>query len=329
MTRPTLHSDALEQNTDPPRSRPLFFRATLLLLAGAAMALATGGPIRAPQPAAPTAYEIPATALERMLGKAASQAQVAATPGVSSLLETAYAPAYAAIPAYADFHYSLRGQYSALGAAVAGTLDDRLYNHLFDGLEQRLNSVARLLDQRYTETYRHVLQAEVDSAVPRHSMALPLGEMTQAVLRDAQDRAKITVPLASVAAVAAGRGLPKVAAMAFAKRMAAKGTAQTAAKGAARGAGVATCALSLPLAVACGAAAWVATDVAFLYIDEYFNRDEFEADLRALLDQDKAAKQRFFEQILEDKTAAMRIAMQEVMKDFTLDELSSVRSALD
>ncbi|MFA5495706.1 MAG: hypothetical protein WC247_13090 [Porticoccaceae bacterium] len=329
MTRTTLHSDALEQNTDPPRSRhraaPLFFRATLLLLAGAAMVLATGGPIRAPQPAAPTVYEIPATALERMLGKAASQAQAAATPGISSLLDTAYAPAYAAIPVYADFHYTLRGQYSALGAAVAGTLDDRLHNHLFDGLEQRLNGVAQLLDQRYTETYRHVLQAEVDSAVPRHSMALPLGEMTQAVLQDAQDRAKITVPLASVAAVAAGRGLPKAPALAFTKRMAAKGTA----KGAARGAGVATCALSLPLAVACGAAAWVATDVAFLYIDEYFNRDEFEADLRALLDQDKAAKQRFFEQILEDKTAATKIAMQEVMKDFTLDELSSVRSALD
>ena len=76
--------------------------------------------------------------------------------------------------------------------------------------------------------------------------------------------------------------------------------------------------ICLSLCVVGGAAAWVATDAAIISLDEYFNRDEFEAELRQLIDEDRARKTQAIEAALADKVKLMD---EFVDKNFTLRDL--------
>ena len=335
MTYTPMDNLTQQQVTLPPANGLglRVFWLTLLVLVVATLVIALIGVWRLPEPA-PVPHEVPATTLERVLSNVATKAEAVVRPDIGILLDKAYEPAYAAIEGYADFHYSVAGEYMELGAAAMGNMGDALHARVFGGLEQRLASVAGLIDQGYADAYSNILNAEIASVLPQDQIELPLGRMTQAVLQDAQNRAVITVPLASAASAAVVASSLKAASAAAGKKLAAKVAAKAAAKGAAKGgsalAGAAAsalaCAWAGPVAVACGVVGgvvtWVLVDGAVITIDEYFNREEFEAELRAMLDEDKAARQRFLEQALAQKAAAMDAAVEEMIRDFTLRELS-------
>lgn len=312
---------------------PRAFWLTIFALIGVSLVLAAVGFLRSPEPAGSVTYEISATVLERVLSKAANKARDVVTVDISPALDKAYEPAYAAITEYADFHYSLRGQYIELTALAAGSFAEKLNDRLLDGLEQRIDKVMQLADQQYADAYRDILQTEIASLMPPESSSQALGDATQALLQDAQTRV-VASPLVSAASAAAVGGSLKAASSAAGKKVAAQVAAKTFAKNAtkagATAAGVGTstliCAWAGPYAVLCGVAggvaAWIAFDGAIVNIDEYINREDFEDALRTMLDEDKAARQRFIEQMLAQKAAAMDEAAEEMMKDFTLRELS-------
>ena len=312
-----------------------FFWAAILVLAGLTLLLTLVGTLRNSEPAGPTTFEIPKTTLETILSEAAEKAQVIVAPETETILQNVYAPVYAAIPEYADFHYSVLGEYVELTEAAFGQMSHGLYDRLFKGFEQRLSDAATLLDQKYSEAYRSALKEQIETTIPTEQLSLPLGELTQAALEDAVSRARVTLPLASVVAGVAGSGTLKVVAATVAKKMAAKVAAKAAAKGVAKGGGFLAgagggallCSWSGPGAALCGivggTAAWLLADAAVVNIDEYFNRDEFEAELRALIDEDRAARQLLIEEALRNKAAQMDAATNEIMKDFTLRDLSS------
>ena len=70
-----------------------------------------------------------------------------------------------------------------------------------------------------------------------------------------------------------------------------------------------------------GAAAWFLTDAVVVNIDEYFNREDFEAELRAILDEDRAEKHELLAAALEAKAATMDALVDQIfkMRDLSVD----------
>ena len=245
------------------------------------------------------------------------------------LLAVVYEPVNAAIPEYADFHYSLAGEYSLLFMALQGGISDDLQRQLFEGFEQRTNNALDELDALYLESYKSNLHAEILDALTTESAGAVLGEATQLALDDALARARISIPIAGAASIVGSGGLKALTASMATKlgtTIAAKAAAKGAVKGGAAlagvGGGAAICSWGGPLAALCGAAggiaAWLLADGAIVNLAELFNRDEFEANLRVLVDEHKAKMKRHIEQALREKS----LLLDEAAEDFRLRDLS-------
>lgn len=315
------------------------FWAIVLLLAIITIGSAVVGSLRSTEPSSPASVDATPTTLETLLSDtailsdAALAAREAVQPDIDGLLDTAYGPAYDAIPAYADFHYSVLGEYVELTEVALGRMGQALSERLFDGFEARLMKAASDIDQRYVEEYQRNLRVQIRDHLSTKDISLPLDKaidkvLQDTVLQDAIARAKMTLPLATGAAGIVGSGSLKVISATIAKKLAAKIAVKASAKGvgvlAGAGSGILLCSWSGPVAAVCGiaggAAAWFLTDAAVVNIDEFFNREEFEAELRMLLDEDRAKKHDFLTALLAEKAAHMDSAMS---KDFRMRDLSS------
>ena len=302
MNRRTTETPAAEAGHVSPEKSNLAtwaFWGTLLFLAIATVSVALIGNLRAGVTGQPNEVEINLTALESALGASSKEALRVIVPDIDPLLSDAYSRVYAAIPKYVDFHYSVLGEYSELAVAAQGRIGTHLQERLFDGFEQRLDEFMEDLDERYIEAYASTLDAEIQAAIGAETPRGVLSEATQLVLNDAVTRAGIAFPVAGAAVVFGSGGLKALTA-GIAAKLTAKITAKAAAKGGLKvggilagvGGGGALCAWGGPLALACGAiggiGTWLLADAAIVNLDEFFNRDEFEATLRDLVDQHKA-----------------------------------------
>lgn len=322
---PAEHSTASHENRNG-RIAPRFFWATVLILAVATLAMTAMGSLKTTKPSSTQSIEISSTVLERLLSDTATAAKKAVEPDINALLDSVYGPAYSAIPAYADFHYSVLGEYVELTEAATGQMSKAIHARLFTGFEQRLRNASSVLDQRYVTEYERILNEQIADQVLSNGTELPLGDVTDTILRDTLDRAHTTLPLATVAAGIVGSGSLKVVSTTIAKKLAAKVAAKASAKGLAKGGGVLTgagggallCSWSGPGAAVCGivggAAAWLVADAVVINIDEYFNREEFEAELRAILDVDRAEKHDLLADFLQYKATTMDDAVDEIFR---------------
>jgi hypothetical protein len=299
------------------------FWATVIFLAVITIGLTFVGRV---DPHDGRTVEYSRTTLERLLSETALAAKEVVELEIDALLESVYGPAYSAIPEYATFHYSVLGQYIELSAAVRGQMSDGLYDRIFNGFEQRLTEAASILDQRYVEAYQVILQDQISGQLAVDNISLPLGEITDAVLKDAVARAQVTLPLGTAVAGIVGSGSLKAASATIAAKLATKIATKAAAKGvvkggtilAGAGGGALLCSWSGPGAVVCGVvggtAAWFLTDSVVINIDEYFNREDFENDLREILDEDRAQVRDLLMLALENKAAAMDEEMDQVFR---------------
>ena len=309
---PAVASPAKPPAADHGRTASRAFWGTITVLA-----IATLGMMFVARTDGPTTLEITPTVFGSILGEAARGTHETLQPEIDSLLDAVYAPAYAAIPAYADFHYSVLGEYTELTQAIVGNMSDSLLDRVFAGFDTRLAAAAETLDLRFTQEYRSQLAEEMARQVDPELLVLPLGTVTETVLEDATSRLYTSVPLAGVAVAAVGSGSLKLLSAAVAGKLGAKITAKAAIKGAAKGGGALAgaggsalaCSWSGPGALICGVvggvAAWVLTDAVVINLDEFYNRDEFEVELRAIIDEDRAVRQAAFEDLLAAKVAAM------------------------
>lgn len=243
-------------------------------------------------------------------------------------LDEAYAPVYAGIPQYIDFHYSLTGEWLELGSAAMGNLGGGLEEHLFDGFDTRLSAVSEQLAMEFDQRFRTALD-EAMAAEPGGAEAF--GPVVTRALRDSQNRMKNTAGTFGVALV--GGATLKVFTTAFAKKLAIKLAAKVGTKTGMKWAAAATggvssaaaCSWTGPGAAACavvGAAiTWVAADVAMIKLDEYITRDDFERDLRELIDDHKKETQRAMEQMLASKIRAAKTERKLVVREISLSEL--------
>lgn len=217
------------------------------------------------------------------------------------------------LPVFADWYYSLGGEYTRLSMRLLERSSLVESDHLarkaqaliFDavGFSHQVVNMRMHLEQalaQQVQASRGAWLAELMARLaPAHRAPGPPPDSTSVIslegvftAMDADDRfSRRTTMASSAAGATAGAALSN----AFARRAAARSSAALAARGVARGArgatgagaGAALCAPSGPGALACamigGTVAWLATDLALLKADEYLNRDELLADLRAEL----------------------------------------------
>ncbi|MCB6179025.1 hypothetical protein LHP98_12910 [Rhodobacter sp. Har01] len=273
-----------------------------------------------------------ASELEEQLNKANKAALEAVKKKVEPLIDAAYEPVYDAIPIYADFHYSVLGEYTELTTAVLPYLGSKLQEMLFSGLEERLDQVSVELDIVFNATF----QSELESG----AFEIDLGPLTKKAKDDALKRMRITVPVSSAATLGTAAAI-KVATTAMAKKIASKLAIKAAAKAGGKllatstgaGAGATLCLWSGPGAGLCaaagGVAAWFIADSAIVKLDEFWTRDDFQAYLSKMLDEQKVDLRSKFEKAFAARAVAVQKDSDEIVRqhDFTLRELSGVGNA--
>lgn len=247
---------------------------------------------------------IPLHEIAAIVDQAATRAEIATVAQVDGQLDLLFAPVEAAIPGYADFHYSVLGEYTQLAQLATGQVGDALEERLFGGFQERLEGSLATLEGAFNTTYEDALQAELAMALDGAEVRF-LTEGTRLALENAGARATTGKPLSLVLGVAGARvGMQavKVVSRAVARKLLISIGRKTAAKtatrgsgaGGAAGVGAAIGAPLGPIGAAVGGAGgfivgWIATDYAVIKLDELFNREEFEAELRMMISEERTA----------------------------------------
>lgn len=290
------------------RGMGFYFWATILVLVTVTLALVALAILRPlPDTATPPPPTISLT--QERLGQIETRARQAGARAVVANLDPAierlFIPVHAAIPAYADFHYSVWGQYAELLAAGAETLGieeeigSLMRQHLFAGFEDRHSAEIAQLSEIYRTAVTDAFTREGEKLA--EATGQPLTDAVARSLHDAQRRMLVTAPLASVSAAVAVTAIVKP----IAKKIVATTATKAAAKGLGKAGGIGGAATAGAIAgsslgplgtviggIGGGIAGWLAVDYAIVKLDEYFNRDEFEAELARAIDEQKAAMRR-------------------------------------
>ncbi len=211
---------------------------------------------------------------------------------IDQQIEQAFEPVYQGIGKVADQHYTIKGQYLEL---VSDYFINQVNQLMLLGLDQRLESANEAVQSAYYQELEAKTRMFIKENNPEFFSARRklFNELFEFVLDDAWQRFK-TPEIIATRAASAGIGLAagvhtyrKVAA-AWTKLAARRsmGTGSAMALGAAAGSSLGPAGILVGAGIG-GAAAWLASDVLIVKLDEYLNRQEFEAELRAIVDAHK------------------------------------------
>ena len=301
-----------------PRSAAGYFWVTVMGLAGVVLVLVLAGWWRVQwsglddgDVSSPITPRLPAGLL-RVLEAKAGLGQVVdellcADSGermrraVTRRVDALYAPIYGRIPKLADWHYSVLGEYAELGQAAAGRLSVAWEQRLLGpDFASRLEAVVFALEGDLTATLR-AAQQRVQERV-RGELDLPgrwaetaLGHVLAPVRADLEGRVELQ---AAKAGALGGTLVARKLLMTLAgKTLAAAGTKLAVKSGSKWVAGVtggagaaALCSVvpgigTLVCGVGGALAVWIGFDAVAVKVDEALHREDFERDLRALVDQ--------------------------------------------
>lgn len=320
------------------------FWGTILVMVGVTIGLLVTGMIRSsnditmPESAkpaqdsdaqpnqAPATYDVEPLILRDMAKRAGAAATAKVAAKIDKNLDVIYSPVYARITSYADFHYSVMGEYTELTKAALGIMSANIETRLFEGFRERLEQATTEMDDEFEAAFRRHFEGLFEAEIPVGMEMIPLGRITQTAIDDIIARSKVTVPVASVAAAVGSVAAIKAISKVWATKIATKVAMKVAAKGVAKGTGVLGGAGVGALAgswlgpigagvggVIGGVGTWLFVDAVVINIDEYFNRDEFEAELKQMVDENRAAVRSQLLLALDSK--------QEDLGDFTLGEM--------
>ena len=319
--------------TDPKKTTRVLFRffwSTIIVIAGGTLALLGAALLQTRDVAEttrqvvdttdfdlqiPDEVEIPGTVLQRIFIRASNQASEITIEMLDRILDSVFDPIYDAIPKYVDFHYSVRGQYTELFGA-AGIIEAAIKTRVFDGFDERLDAAMNEIDLIFSQEFNRSVQEQLEAEIPVVWRGAPMSDATLAVIRDAQYRMRYTLPVGSFVAATGGFASAKLAAAIAAKvatKVAAKTAAGLAAKSTGIGGGAATGAAIGALlgpvgagvgGVVGGVVAWVAVDSAIILLDELWNREEFESDLRIMIEEERQILREMLESATQQKVEA-------------------------
>lgn len=233
-------------------------------------------------------------------------------------IELAFSPVYQNIDAFLDFHYSVIGEYTELGAAATGkiaeTIKEKLFGREFD---RYLNKAQQNINKTYIQNLQaHIEQihikatGDIDKTLNAKILQDLNADITQ---RFTQQKIKLGAFVGTAAAIKIISIISaKIAAKAASKiavKTASKSTAKVASAGTAAAAGT----LCGPFAWICSplaaTAAWFGTDALIITGDEYLNREDFKHEIIMMIDAQKAILKKRIKALYTQKfqSAAMHI----------------------
>jgi hypothetical protein len=253
---------------------------------------------------------------------------------ISTHVDRAFQPVYGRLPDFLDFHYSVVGEYTELAAALSDQIGSDLERILFtetqfeQHLAEATAAIARdgdsLLGDLLVKMHRKLTDRfDLDEA--ELGLVSRVGTLT---LDDASKRFGTGEMMLRGAGAAIGGGavaaaLAKTVSTKAATKLGTKLAGKTAVKATGIGGGAAGGAaagllcgpaawICAPIGgVAAAVAAWFATDKIVIELDEYFNRESFELEIRAAIDAERnqlkgrltALYRERFQQVFEDNRA--------------------------
>lgn len=249
---------------------------------------------------APRVYEIQSEVLRRAIPRASQMTLEQMEQPVDAMLDRVFAPIYSGIPAYTDFHYTVLGEYTELVGAVLVNSTSSIESMMFDGFGERMNAELTDIDSRFNNAFSRNLLAVAQESLPPGVEISHLGPISSTIIDDISGRAMYTVPLASISSLG-GASLAKLATQKIAAQLSAKLLVKSGIKATAKGASIMAGGGSGALIGSAGGpigsivggvvgavATWLTVDKVIIEIDEYYNRPEFESDLKAAIDENRA-----------------------------------------
>ncbi len=208
-----------------------------------------------------------------------------------------FAPVYNNIDSFLDFHYSVIGEYTELGLAATGKIEegirDRLFgsqfnNELSDTTMQIKSRFASILDMQQKSIENHIM-IDIDKKLNNNILDTLKKDINSSVSTQKNKIATLLGVGISYKMIMTTIGSKIVAKLS--SKMIAKGVIKGGSKLGAVGIGAATGAVCGPAAIICSpilaAAAWFGTDAMLATGDEYLNRDEFKQEIVQSIDQQK------------------------------------------
>ncbi len=226
---------------------------------------------------------------------------------IDEKIDAVFSPVYGQIPKFADFHYSVTGEYMEIVAALSQDMGNRVQDILFNqvGFEGNLQSAFNKINEQSNEKISGAMgriNSDIQSKIGLGNNDMNLLTKTlHLTIQDVKNRfSSLTYSTirgtAGIGLTTTGAVLAKIMGQKLAVKVAAKTAVKTSVKEvgilSGAGSGAAVCAVGGPLAmVACGLVggivAWVTVDKLIVEIDEHYNRKEFEQELRSMVDQQK------------------------------------------
>jgi hypothetical protein len=227
---------------------------------------------------------------------------------IDEKIDAVFNPVYGQIPRFADFHYSVTGEYSEIVAALGGAIGNRVQDVLFNqvGFEANLQSgFDKVYDQSNAKIQDAMGRVKSDiqnkTGLDDNNMDL-LTKTLHLSIQDVKNRfsnltystirgAGVGLGLAATGSVLA-KTMGKKLAVKVAAKTAIKLTGKAAAASAGAGAGALAGSVFGPVGTVVGGiggaiAVWLAVDKFIVEIDEHFNRKEFEQELHSMVDEQK------------------------------------------
>jgi outer membrane lipoprotein SlyB len=235
---------------------------------------------------------------------------------INDNVDKAYSNVYDHIDDFADFHYSVTGEYTEIATELFGDINNILMKKVFEPADFE-NNLNKALSNINSET-NNILKDYYSKIKDKIKSKLNINEneanfLLNDILKLSQENMKARFHNSlynsfrafgiggGAAAAVVTKVVSKKIASVLAKKIAVKAATKAGAKvggaaaGAAAGAGEGLLCgpgawLCSPAgAVVGGIVGWFATDKIVVEVDKYFNKDEFKQELRKLIDQQKEA----------------------------------------
>ena len=293
--------------TSPPSLNRIFwfsFWITIGVLVAVVLALTFSARQKANKALLEQARDI--VVMERVVGRALDEGFPATRQMIDPLIDQAFAPVYDNIPAFADWHYSVLGEYTELTMAATGNLETALNDRLFPGLDERLQVALDALDKNLREEFSQAISDSITAEVAtlpgnrqevyRSALVLSLDNTTREFSAALATRGvgAVTGAAGTIVAAAIIKPIAKKLITSIAAKTAVKTGAKATGLGSGAAAGASVGALGGPLGAAAGGivgavGGWLLVDTVVVNVDELLNREEYEAELRLLVDEQKRA----------------------------------------
>ena len=222
-------------------------------------------------------------------------------------VEKLFDPVYGSIESFLDFHYSVIGEYSELGAAVTGEIEKTIQDKLFgSNFSHSLELVTMNIQQKFMREL-NVHQEDIDSKATEGIDRELNREILNTLKTEIEEKISFQGnKIAAFLGVGAGYkvivgSLGKKMASSLGSKLAVKGAVKAGTKLGAAGTGAAAGTLCGPGVVICApvlaVVAWFGTDAALIAGDEYLHRDTFKNEIIQSIDAQKSTLKQQYKEI--------------------------------